>query len=235
MRYPHLPEEKVKSVFLGEKYKEILDKPLKQRGILPIYIPINKNIEQEINSHIDINLFQVSKEITICEPTLQVDFNAIKGDNILKKTYPNNIAYNGLLIGKHFFHNLKYTDKKLLEYLPTNIDIHNVKQGFSKCMVCVLSEDSAITSDVGMYNELKKYLKDVLLICQGHIDLVGYEYGFIGGSSFKTDKNTICFTGTIDHHPDKNNILDFIYHKNIQVDYLTDIKIQDVGGLLPIF
>lgn len=231
----HLPIKNTKSVILGEKYKDILDIPLKKLDITPVYLPINKNIEWQINSHIDINLIQINKDITICEPSIKADFDVIYGDTFLKEGYPNNIAYNGLLIGKKFFHNLKYSDKKILTLLEKDVSLHNVSQGFSKCMVCILNEQAVITSDAGMYDVLSKNIKNVLLIKQGFIDLEGYDYGFIGGASFKYNAETICFTGKFENHPNYNDILEFVAQENIQIYYLTNKNLFDVGSILPIF
>lgn len=230
----NLPIKKVKKVFIGEKYADKLEIPLKNRGIDCILVPINKNIEWQINSHADIQLIHIKDNIFVCEPSIKVDFDVIFGQTELFSVYPNNIAYNGLLIGNNFFHKLDKTDPEILKNLE-NVSLHNVKQGFARCSTLVLSEKYAITADKGMFDALTSAKIETLLIENGHIDLEGYDYGFIGGSGFKIDAKTVCFTGKLDHHPSFLSIVEFITNIDMQIDYLTDDKIFDVGSILPIF
>ncbi|MFI3115469.1 MAG: hypothetical protein R3Y12_04920 [Clostridia bacterium] len=224
----------VKKVILGEKYAEKLHKPLNLRGIECVFLPKNKEIEWQINSHADIQIFNVKDDIFVCEPSISVNFNVIYGKTHLKKGYPNNIAYNSLLIGNKFFHNLKYTDEQILKNLE-NVTLHNVKQGFARCSTLILGENIAITADKGMYKALKIAKIDVLLINEGEILLDGYDYGFIGGCGFMQNDEKLCLTGTLEHHSSFNEIHEFLFNRNIQIDYLTNEKIFDVGSILPIF
>ncbi|MFI3228156.1 MAG: hypothetical protein R3Y09_12240 [Clostridia bacterium] len=230
----NLPKKTVENVIIGEKYYRILKEPLSSRGIKCITIPKNKSVEWQLNSHADIQIIHIKDNIFVCEPSINVDFDVIYGETMLKKGYPNNISYNGLLIGNHFFHKLDSTDCKILEKLE-DINLHNVKQGFSKCSTLVLGEKLAITADKGMFKALKDAQIETLLIDEGYVDLQGYDYGFIGGSGFLSDENTVCFTGRLDHHPSYDKIVEFITMNNIQIDYLTNEKIFDVGSILPIF
>ena len=75
---------------------------------------------------------------------------------------------------------------------------------------------------------------DVLLIRQGYIELPGVDYGFIGGSSFKVNKNTLAFTGNIKLHPDYNNIKSFAHNHNVELLSLTENTMIDIGSIIPI-
>lgn len=220
-------------VIIGEKYKEKLQIPLENLGVDCIFLPKNKDIEWQVNSHADMQIIQISHDIFVCEPSICVDFPVIYGKSILKSGYPNNICYNGLKIGNHFFHNLKYTDKMILDNLK-NVNLHNVKQGYSKCSVLIIDDNTAITSDLGMFNALTRAKINTLLIECGHIDLDGYNYGFIGGCGFRLNNQTFCFTGKLNHHPSFNDICSFLSSYNIQIHYLTNDKIFDIGSILPI-
>lgn len=230
----NIPKKRVNKVILGEKYADILQKPLARRGIECIFLPKNEQVEWQINSHADLQIIHIKDNIFVCEPSIKVDFDVIYGQNWLKSGFPNNILYNGLLIGTNFFHKLDSTDPKILENLK-NVTLHNVKQGFSRCSTLVLGENIAITADKGMFKALKSAEINTLLIEEGHINLLGYDYGFIGGSGFLIDEKTVCFTGQIKNHPSFFEILDFLEKNCIQIDYLTDDEIFDVGSILPIF
>lgn len=230
----NLPKNKVKKVIIGEKYASKLVNPLKKRGVECILLPKNQKVEWQINSHADIQIMHIKDNIFVCEPSIKVDFDVIYGQTELKSGYPYNIAYNGLLIGDNFFHNLCKTDPEILTNLE-NVSLHNVKQGFARCSTLVLGENLAITADKGMFLALTLAKIETLLIKEGHIYLLGYDYGFIGGSGFMIDKNTVCFTGHLKNHPSYNEIINFLDEKNIQYDYLTDENIFDIGSILPIF
>ena len=74
----------------------------------------------------------------------------------------------------------------------------------------------------------------MLEIAPGHIELEGFEYGFIGGAVFKLSKRELAFTGRLDAHPDYNNIIAFLDARGIAPIYLTDAPAFDVGSILPL-
>ena len=71
---------------------------------------------------------------------------------------------------------------------------------------------------------------DVLRIRPGYIELIGYDYGFIGGAAFLINDHTLAFTGALDRHPDKDRILDFLAQHGVQPVFLTEVPIFDIGG-----
>ena len=70
---------------------------------------------------------------------------------------------------------------------------------------------------------------DVLLIQPGHIDLPGYDYGFIGGASFVYE-NKVIFFGNIEGHPDYTEIRDFIDEAGYEMIYEKNTQLTDLGG-----
>ena len=143
---------------------------------------------------------------------------------------------NNIVILKNFaIHNFKYTDKVILNYLEkNNIKKINVSQGYCKCSICIVDDNSLITSDEGIYKEVIKYGIDCLLIEKGHIDLFELNYGFIGGCSFLISNNELAFLGNIKNHPDYDKILDFIESKNKKLVSLSDDKLLDLGSVIPL-
>jgi len=127
---------------------------------------------------------------------------------------------------------------KSVEFVKENtakgVEFVKVRQGYTKCSVCVVDENSAITSDRNIYNALISNGIDTLLISEGYIDLDGYDYGFIGGSCGKISKNEIAFTGRFNKHPDCDRILEFLNARKIDAKFLTDKDIFDIGSILPI-
>ena len=108
------------------------------------------------------------------------------------------------------------------------------KQGYARCSVCVVDENSIITADRGIAAAARKNGIDVLMIRPGFIALDGFPYGFIGGAAFKIAADILSFTGTLDRHPDKAAIEDFLSAKKIKPVYITHYPIFDIGGALPV-
>ena len=197
-----------------------------------------------INCHPDITILKINDNNIIVAPNVYdyyskklcpLGFNIIKGNSLIKSKYPYNIAYNVAIFGKYAIHNLKYTDKKVLEFLDkNNFTKINVKQGYCKCSICIVDENSIITSDEGIYKEVIKHDIDCLLIDKGHIDLFDLSYGFIGGCSGLISKDDLIFFGDISKHPNYNEIKKFVENKNKNIISLSDEKLLDLGSLIPL-
>ena len=108
------------------------------------------------------------------------------------------------------------------------------RQGYSRCSVCVVNDNAIITADEGICRSAKAHGIDVLKIRPGYIDLPGFDYGFIGGASFKLSDTKLAFTGGLDKHPDAERIIEFASLHNIDIVYITDKPAFDIGGAIPI-
>ena len=97
--------------------------------------------------------------------------------------------------------------------------------------MCVAG-NSVITSDDGIYLSCLKNNVPVLKICQGHIRLDGYDYGFIGGASGQISDNTIFFAGDITVHPDFEKISEFLKFNNIKFLSVPKVPLVDVGSVI---
>ena len=162
-------------------------------------------------------------------------FNVIKGNSYIGLKYPENIQYNVTIMGKFAIHNFNYTDKNILDYIEKrNLIKVNIKQGYSKCSICIVDEKSIITSDKGIYNSVIKHGIDALLITPGNIDLFELDYGFIGGCTGFISKNEIAFLGNIKKHPDYESIKKFIKSKNKEIVILSKEKLLDLGSIIPL-
>ena len=156
--------------------------------------------------------------------------------------YPHDVGLNAAMFGGNLICRVKYTNEKILEYAREyGKNIIDVKQGYAKCSVCIVDENSVITSDVSIYNKICKKAPqnniNALLITPGHIDLPGCGYGFIGGCSglIKSDgKNLLAFTGDINLHPDREKIKDFCRGRGVEPVSLSGEKLRDYGSLFAV-
>ena len=94
-----------------------------------------------------------------------------------------------------------------------------------------------ITADASIAKKATEMGVDVLLIQAGHISLLGYDYGFIGGcASFAPRQNidTVFFCGDVSQHPDYNRISVFFQANGLSIINLSNFGLCDVGTIFKI-
>lgn len=240
VQFPNLPE-KAKLILLGEKYKNSLDAGLKKLGIDVLYIPDNPNVDMRISGHADISVLHLGKEKLLisnylCGTELEkklMDYGFDLKYSLAEQEeqYPLDADLNICIIGNKALYGKK---NRLSDLIPGSYNSFQVSQGYARCSVCILNERAIICADAGISEVCKKQGIDVLKIAPGFFTLEGYDYGFIGGSCFKINKNQLVFTGKIHGHEDERLILDFCKKHNIEVLYLTDQRAFDIGTAIPI-
>lgn len=252
---PNLPEGKVKMVLAGEIYLDTLR--LDKLGIEAVGISSSPCLDAPVAAHTDMQVVHLYRDafmeapVESCkgkehytqkiddawckaEKLVELGISLRRGESTLSPDYPACAAYNVLLLGKLAVFNPKCLDNALkrslifLQYQPVF-----VKQGFSRCSVCVISQNAAITADTGIAKALRDCGVDVLLIRPGYIDLPGYDTGFIGGASFKISNDTVAFTGLLNGHPDCDQILAFLKKHQMRSCILSSKPIFDIGSAIP--
>lgn len=218
------------------------DVPLSVEKILSKYGQIrklapHKDLQWQVASHGDMLCFlDKSRSMLFTDGEyLKKNYDTFKDirvsviDEKLGSRYPEDICLDALAIGDVIVCREANTAQKIKD----GKRVINVKQGYAKCSVCLLDEESAITADKGIAQALSKLGVDVCLIREGAIVLEGYSYGFIGGASAVIDKRVIFF-GDIKKHPDSDRILDFINNKGFDVEYPEDVDLTDLGSAIVI-
>lgn len=107
----------------------------------------------------------------------------------------------------------------------------NVPQGYAKCSIVSVNENSVITYDDGIAKACLKTGLDVLHISSGHILLPGYPTGFIGGCSGRIG-NEIIFNGDLSLHPNFTAIRDFIESRELTCTWFDDCPLTDIGSII---
>lgn len=215
---------------------------LKKQGLKPIKVPQSKLLYDAIDGHVDmqLNILDKKSKTIIVHKDIEKVFlkelkkhsiNFIFSSNSLNSKYPNDIILNALITDKFIMHNIKYTDKNLLENCSTK-KILNVSQGYTNCSVLNIYNKAFITSDKVIYNTLKDENYDVLLLPPGDILLEGFDYGFIGGTGGMIGDNKIAFFGNLNCYKYGNEIISFLKKHNITPIYLSDSKLVDRGSIL---
>lgn len=238
---PNLPIENAKLVVMSTNNKELV----KRVEELEIKVLSSENLSKLLifeQYHTDLQFLHynndtafVLKECSNLKEKLKKHFtNVIEISKSIEKDYPNNVMLNCVVLNDKLICNTKTVANEILEMATNdNLKIINVNQGYTKCSTCIVNENAIITSDKSIYKSCRNEI-DVLLIKQGHIKLTGTDYGFIGGSSFKVNKNTLAFTGNIKLHPDYNSIKSFAQNHNVDLLSLTENIMIDIGSIIPI-
>lgn len=139
------------------------------------------------------------------------------------------LAQNCVFLAEYFIHNLKYTAPEILsEAIAQELELINVKQGYTKCSCAVIDGRSIITADKGIITALDGKNVEVLEIEAGHVLLDGFEYGFIGGASGRVH-DCMMFNGDLSSHPDGERIRDFIKSRGIDIFEVKNRPLYDIG------
>lgn len=240
----NLPE-KAGLVLLGEMYYESLKQSLGHYGIKVLPIPANPYVDKRLSSHADLSVFHAGGEKIFLAPFLkgtefaekmhESGFNITFCDIIQGENYPNDAALNICSVGDNFIFNPKVSCQKIINELKEQGREGIItKQGYCKCSVCIVDEKSIISSDKGICKAWRDNGLDALEIEAGFIELKGFDYGFIGGAAFKLGAATLAFTGSLDAHPDKTRILEFLYKRSISPVFLTELPVFDIGSAIPV-
>lgn len=208
-------------IYVSKEANSHLIKYLEEQGHKVSLMESKADIDPPISCHPDIYM---------CQLTSEAVFHG--NPEKLGRDYPSHAIYNGCSTGKFFIHNLKITDSELLEAACGKglITVH-VPQGYSKCNIVVVDEDSIITSDMGIFRSASKAGLEVLLIEPKQVILHGYPYGFLGGASGRIG-DTILFNGDLSKHSDFKEICRFISSRGLKTKYFTEYPLTDIGSII---
>ncbi|MCL1834029.1 MAG: hypothetical protein FWG49_05945 [Leptospirales bacterium] len=225
-------------VIIDPRLDEECVKNLERAGFRVIAVTLTDLVDKPISGHPDIQMFLHEKNLFV-HPDIDKNFivsieryvNIIQCSTKLKKNYPDDIPYNMALVGNFAIHKKNFTDSTIQDYFFNNgITIVDTKQGYTKCSTLIVNDNSIITSDRSIADAAKSVGIETLLISNNYIGLPGYNHGFIGGASGSYG-NTIYLTGSIDHHPNRDEIESFIAYKNMRLKILSSKEIIDAGSL----
>lgn len=183
-----------------------------------------------------IDVFPKPEQYHADMQALRINDRLFTLDDCAKKAgekYPENILLNCLFLNNKLFGRLDSVDKTVLDYCAENgIKLINVNQGYARCSALQTAENAVITADKSLEKALKNSGAGVLSIRAGHIELKGFDYGFIGGAGFY-DNGTVYFFGNIKKHPDYDIIREFIvgYNSNLVI-LCKEMPLTDIGGVV---
>ncbi|NLV86452.1 MAG: hypothetical protein GX025_04470 [Clostridiales bacterium] len=238
---PNLPKGRLKSLIVGEGCPENLLSSLESLGVSVLLCPKNPRVDSRLSGHADLSVFHLGGKSFLLAKTLKNSAFAEKllalgADLLFSETeqaniYPHDASLCALSMGGRVFHNKKLTDKEIFFKSPL---FHDVRQGYAKCAVCPVSENAAISSDMGMIPVMKNCGIDVLELSSGGVCLTGFAEGFIGGAAFKLSRDVIAFTGSLSSLPDREKLLRFLEKQELRPVFLSGGELIDLGSFIPL-
>lgn len=230
---PNFPKRAVKVAAVARPFAHVLA----DYGITPLSVEPSKALPQLICDHADMQVFHLGGGRVVVAPEQHELISSLKEYGFdaqvcapLGDKYPQDCKLNAVLLGNTVFGRLQSLAPQVLHTVKQKI---NVNQGYTRCSVCLVNETAAITADTTLALALRTRGVDVLQICAGHIELMGYDYGFIGGASALIDKDRLLFFGDITKHPDYPLIHSFLQKHNI-TEVHSQGPLTDIGGMVPL-
>ena len=237
-----------KYIVIDSKMRKVEKEYLNSLGYRVINVQTNKNLYDEISSHVDIFCCKI-KDKVVLEPSvykyLKEEKNDLKnvicGKNIVSSKYPLDVLYNVCCIGENIIHNFKYTDEKILEIVQNEkLNMININQGYSNCSIAVIDDKSVVVTDKKIAEKLIENDIDVLLL-EENLDIkllkndgkYSKMKGFIGGCMSRIENKIIIF-GDISKIDKEKKIRNFIQSRNLEIVYFNGLDVIDYGGVLVI-
>ena len=244
MRYlknPNLPDSDVLKAIVSSQISKESEYTLNSLGVELVKIPETDKLYDAIKAHPDIRLCHLGRNNILAEPDTKrfieqnfPDANICTGCNI-NGSYPGDIAYNTAIMGEFVICNKANTDINILNYAKEHgMTVIDVRQGYTKCNMAIIAKNAVITSDKGIYDTLRFFPIDVLIVEDNSILLKNLNHGFLGGATGKIAPDKLTVNGNINYHKYKDEITKFAYKYNVEIISLNNEQIEDIGSILPI-
>lgn len=240
LKSPNLPENKVTTV-----YADVDDIALKNifEGLSIKVVNVNENplLDSPVSKHADILANYIGKsvflsdkhQVDLCKFIEDKNGKSVIIENI-KSPYPDDCLLNFADIGDYIICNKSILSSEIVDLLPDKTII-DVKQGYSKCSVCICGYNTIITDDISVYNAVLQYDNiNSLLVEKGSVHINKYDYGFIGGCCGLIDNYTLLFNGDLSTHSNFDKIKKFLYDNSVSYIDIKGKPLTDIGSIIPI-
>ena len=208
---------------------------LKSLGFTLIFTTKLFSIDNSTSTHPDMQFVKIGrKKAIVALQSLDYykknlpDYDFLSFDDI-KSPYPNDTLLNFVLLN-----NISICT----EYQFDRIDLLKnykclyVKQGYTKCNICISNDNAILTSDLGIIKSLKNSGIEAFYLPDSQIKLDGYKNGFWGGATGLIDKNKLFFNGNIENLDCYNQLLSVLEQLKIEPLYHTKTELYDVGSII---
>jgi hypothetical protein len=162
-----------------------------------------------------------------------LDQNSIhyfKGSLPIGKEYPETARYNSLVTDKFIIQNPACSDLEI-QNLNIELQIIHTKQGYVRCNLIALPNETYITSDRGIEKSLKQRNLEVLFVDPTCVQLDGFKHGFFGGACGLFE-NTLFVCGSLNYLKEQAIIQSFAERAGVSIIELYEGKPVDVGTIM---
>ncbi len=225
-------------VLLSGEYS-FLREPLERRGVETMLSEADFRLPLPVRFHPDLQLCHLKETMFALQGgTFQKQLRALgydvrTTDREPAGVYPKDVLCSAFVISNRLVCNPKSVDPAILrEAAREGLQILAVQQGYAACAAAVVNENSIITADPGMADLMRAAGFSVLQIRPGFIRLPGYDTGFIGGCCGLIEPGLLAVAGSLNSHPDGQEILSFLKEKSISIIELMKGPLLDVGGMI---
>ncbi len=146
--------------------------------------------------------------------------------------YPNDCLLNITVMNKICF--LTKFQKNHLP-LPEFLKLIEVRQGYTKCNICILNENTIITSDKSIYKAATENSINVYMLADTQIELKGYDHGFWGGTCGLINDKKLFFCGDITRLDCTKQLLEILSREKIEPIFPKNINLCDNGSIIPLY
>jgi hypothetical protein len=217
------------------RYPEEIKSKLAALGELVLF-NASGSVYESIKGHPDIFLCETPGGLVVAPNTPAAIIKALEkhlrsyhlGKNPVGENHPATIPYNAVVTKTNIIHNEKHTDNRIREINPELQSVH-VGQGYTRCSLFPLDQNTLVTSDRGIEKALSKQF-EVHFFSSEKVLLPGQKHGFLGGCLGRMDQ-TIFFAGRLDTLPEYKKLQDLLSEKNLDYTELYDGPLIDGGGL----
>lgn len=231
-----------KKVIVDSRLSAKCCEKLQKMGYELVFMPRISVLDTPICAHPDMSVIKI-KQKWFAASDVHDTFTFLSSCEFVSRadgvqnnlSYPFDVAFNGAVVGKKLICNSKYISRRILDYaVKSDYEIVDVKQGYTKCSVCVVDDNSIITEDKGVADKCAAAGIDVLLLKTHGVKLDGFENGFFGGCSGKLSDGHLVFAGCIKSHAEYREILKFCTERGVEPVSLSDEPLYDVGSIIEV-
>ncbi len=235
---PNLPQSNIKVAVVSPQFNSYITE-LNNCGVDVLTTDYCSSVLQPIAYHADTVLsylgagnFIVDKsQISLSEKLISLGLKQRCEPVNLSEKYPEDTVLNFCFLSDFVI----CGKNSILPYLSLDKQLIITAQGYAKCSVCPVDENSLITDDKSIRDACISAGLDVLLVRKGSVRLNGFDYGFIGGCCGKISDDTIAFCGDIKTHDDYSQIISFLRERKVFPISLGIGPLNDIGSIIPIF
>ncbi|MFC1548764.1 DUF6873 family GME fold protein [Candidatus Omnitrophota bacterium] len=203
---------------------------------------IRDRVYDSISCHPDIYFFQIDERTVIHAPGIPEDklrilkgsgMELVAGEKDPQGIYPDTARYNAARVGDVIFHDLEITDPVIIDSArKRGLRTVSVKQGYTRCSLLAANDKALITSDRGIAEAAESVGINALFVSSGAVVLPGEKHGFIGGAGGGISGDKVILLGSLDEHPQKKEIRNFLGRYCDLLVELEDLPLYDAGSLM---